>query len=217
MTNTKDDVLRHHKENIRKNRMVRPKIWKYTTVVLLVLLLVMIYTGDAPQLGNSNSDTAVQDAVDYLNNELLEGLAVAELVKATEENGLYKLELYIVYANGLEEEFVSYLSKDGKMLFPTAIELEKTTVEIEEDVVTDEDLQAAYEETAGIPTDEEETTEELVEEEAIEELGACQEFCSTEGFDSGTCRETTEDGICTEDETAFGFDECDNFERCCCA
>ena len=199
--------------------MVRPKIWKYTTVILLVLLLVMLYTGDAPQLGDSNSDTVVQEAVDYLNNQLLSGIAIAELTKATEENGLYKLELHIIYANGLEEEFVSYLSKDGTMLFPTVIELNQEAAEIviEDEVVDDADLQAAYDEAMGEAAAEEETTEEVVEEETVEDADACQEFCSTEGFDTGTCRETNEDGICAEGEEAFGFDECDNFDRCCCA
>ena len=47
----------------------------------------------------------------------------------------------------------------------------------------------------------------------------CDSFCQDEGFSSGVCRATTEEGFCegSSDETVFGFDHCTNYERCCCS
>ena len=43
----------------------------------------------------------------------------------------------------------------------------------------------------------------------------CDTFCQQVGYDYGSCREVSE-AICTENEDAYGFDYCDNYERCCC-
>jgi len=44
----------------------------------------------------------------------------------------------------------------------------------------------------------------------------CDAFCEEEGFSYGECREVTEAGFCEGDETVYGFDTCDNLDRCCC-
>jgi hypothetical protein len=215
-------ALEQHKDSVRRNRMLRPSFWKYTTVLLLVVLVVMIYTGGTPTLGTSTVDspTAVEDAVNFLNDDLLAGLATAELVQVTEDKGLYKIDLKVSYVNGLEEEFTSYVSKDGTVLFPTAIaldELRESTSEIEIEVLnsTDDDTEETVEDLEDIPEAIEDDSIILDSEENT--LTKCETFCATEGFSEGSCRETTENSVCSEGETAYGFDQCDGFERCCCA
>jgi len=56
---------------------------------------------------------AAQKAIDFINKNLLQQGTTASLVSVTEENGLYKLKLKIG-----EKEYPSYVSKDGKLLFP---------------------------------------------------------------------------------------------------
>ena len=56
---------------------------------------------------------AAEKAVDFINKNLLQEGMSASLISATEENGLYKLSLKIG-----DKEYPSYVSKDGKLLFP---------------------------------------------------------------------------------------------------
>lgn len=78
---------------------------------------------------------AAQKALNFINQNLLGGLT-ATLMEVTEENGLYKLKLKIS-----DQEYTSYVSKNGKFLFPgeginleemskplTKAQTEKTTI-----------------------------------------------------------------------------------------
>jgi len=68
----------------------------------------------------SPQETA-QKALNYINENLLQKGVTASLVDVVEENGLYKFRLKVG-----EQEFVSYVTKDGKILFPQeGIDLEK--------------------------------------------------------------------------------------------
>src|SRR3989344_637981 len=70
-------------------------------------------------LGASKDDLA-KKGIDYINKNILSG-QTAVLVGTSEESGLVKMKISI---NG--REFDSYMSKDGKLLFPEAIKLEET-------------------------------------------------------------------------------------------
>lgn len=67
--------------------------------------------------GMSNDEIA-KKAIDYINNN---GLAqsAASLVSVSEESGLVKMRIKIG-----ADEFDSYVTKDGKFLFPTALKME---------------------------------------------------------------------------------------------
>lgn len=77
-----------------------------------------------------------EEAVNFINQNK-EGFGLTEditvsLTSVTEESGLYKINLKIN-----EQEFSSYVTKDGKILFPQGIALEQapeTGVEIPEDI-----------------------------------------------------------------------------------
>ncbi len=47
---------------------------------------------------------------------------------------------------------------------------------------------------------------------------SCDSFCLEKEYSYGACRETTEnEGFCEgNDEIVYGFDTCENLERCCC-
>jgi len=61
----------------------------------------------------------------YIRREILgeNGPEVSLIASTTFENGVYKLNLKIE-----DSEFVSYVTKDGKFLFPEAIALEKEVI-----------------------------------------------------------------------------------------
>lgn len=62
-----------------------------------------------------SAQEAADKAVNYINNEILDG-ASASLVDVTEESGLYRVHIMIG-----QNEYYSYVSKDGRLLFEQAI------------------------------------------------------------------------------------------------
>ena len=87
----------------------------------------LIYANQNPgqfpflQLGGSN-DAIAKKALDYLNKEVLAGQSPASLVSVSTESGLIKIKIKID-AN----EYDSYVTKDGKLLFPQAFNMAPAT------------------------------------------------------------------------------------------
>ncbi len=57
--------------------------------------------------------TAAEKVISFINKNLLQEGTSVSLIGVTEESGLYKIRLRIE-----DEEYTSYISKDGKLLFP---------------------------------------------------------------------------------------------------
>jgi len=81
-----------------------------------------------------------QKAVDYINENMLSGEVVASFLSVVEENGLYKIHIEIG-----DQEYDSYITKDGKLLFPEGISLEQETEEQEEIVEPETESSASLE------------------------------------------------------------------------
>lgn len=73
--------------------------------------------------GSQKAEVTAQKAVDFINKNMLEN-GGAVLVSVSEESGVYKFKMKVE-----EEEYDSYLTKDGKIIFPSGINLtsEETT------------------------------------------------------------------------------------------
>lgn len=73
--------------------------------------------------GSQKAEETAQKAVDYINKNMLEN-GGAVLVSVAEESGVYKFKIKVE-----EQEYDSYLTKDGKIIFPSGINLtpEETT------------------------------------------------------------------------------------------
>ncbi|MBL7100323.1 MAG: thioredoxin domain-containing protein [Nanoarchaeota archaeon] len=107
------------KEKIRRLR--RRSGWKLATVVLFALLLTSMFTGGFKDFFTSSkvmSEKAAEDAVEFINTNLLRGMGTAALKDVSELDFLYKLDLMVD-----DQEFESYITKDGKYLFPQGIDL----------------------------------------------------------------------------------------------
>ena len=147
----KEAIMADHKENVRRNRTKRATFWKLSTVVLLILLILVIYSKGLPTglyVGEDND--AVEKAMSYINENLLLGMATAELKEVSLERGMYKIDLSVTGTTGLTQEFTSYVTKDGQLLFPSAIELadfESTLEETEEEeevIIVEERVEVDY-------------------------------------------------------------------------
>lgn len=85
---------------------------------IIVEGLYRINRGEVP--GALSSEQAANKAINYINQVALNGQATASLLEVTEESGLYKLRLMIE-----GEGYESYVTKDGKLLFPPGTEISK--------------------------------------------------------------------------------------------
>lgn len=93
----------------------QPKnIWKIFTIVLVILLIIVYIR---PFSGGISEGEAKTKALTYINS-LLQGRAVADIKSIESKGDLYKMTIDI---NG--EEMPTYMTKDGSLLFPTALDL----------------------------------------------------------------------------------------------
>lgn len=125
MDDDKTTILEEHKEHVRRNRSISPSFWKWTSLVLLILLLVSLYFLWTPF---EDKDVKAANAVDFINSQLLSGFATATLNNVTIERGLYLLDLTIVSAQGETQEVTISMDKEGTTLFPSAIDMTRIEV-----------------------------------------------------------------------------------------
>jgi hypothetical protein len=88
-------------------------------VIAIVITGVLIFTNSnstftLPSIFGQSNDQLAKKAVDYINNNKL-STTPASLVSVSEESGLVKIKIKIG-----TNEFDSYVSKDGKLLFAQA-------------------------------------------------------------------------------------------------
>jgi len=85
-------------------------MWQIATGVLALLLIVSLFIGGSK--GSMSKNAAVDKAMNFINENMLQEGITAELKDSEEENGLYKFKIAIE-----GQEYDSYVTQDGKMLF----------------------------------------------------------------------------------------------------
>lgn len=108
------------------------KSFKNLIIVLVIVTTVLGGTvflfPDLVQRGKGSSKEEVAEkAVEYINENLLQEGVTISVVDVVEESGVYKMTFKIG-----EEEFPSYVTLDGKLLFPQVIDLEMKPIVQEE-------------------------------------------------------------------------------------
>ncbi len=96
---------------------------------LVIIGVFIILNQEKIEKVETAPEDLAQKAIDYINKNMLPEDITASLVSVVEESGLYKIHIKIG-----EEEYDSYVSKDGKLLFPPGfIELEGSELEDSEE------------------------------------------------------------------------------------
>lgn len=98
--------------------------WKVAVIALFALLLISIFTSGFKDFKNLSAEKASGQAIDYINVNLLQGQQEAVLKDVEDLGSLYKINLEVGNL-----KFESYVTKDGKLLFPQGVDM---TEEIEE-------------------------------------------------------------------------------------
>ncbi len=83
--------------------------------------------GKCPEVFKLPKEEATEKVVNFINESILQGQAEASIANIVEEGSLYKITLDIE-----GQTFDSYVTLDGKILFPEAVNLEEFQQEPEE-------------------------------------------------------------------------------------
>ena len=121
----KNTALTEEKEKVKKNRMAQSNVWKWSTLVLFLILLINLYIVGFPSLkGDINKEMAGERAVAFINENLLVGFATATISSIEEINDLYFLDINLTSSlSGESQNATLYVTKDGNLLFPSAIDI----------------------------------------------------------------------------------------------
>ncbi len=108
-----------HKNKLRNNKT--GLVWKYASMILGMLVIISFLKGGF-DLGISGIGTqkAGDQTLKFINTNLLQGGSIAVLKDVSELESLYKIDFNIG-----DQKFESYVTKDGRFLFPQGINLDE--------------------------------------------------------------------------------------------
>lgn len=107
-------------------------------IVLAVIAIIAVSLSGKKQYKEINAKEAASKSEDFINNFLMPSGSKASIKEVTEEYDLYKMKIDI----GSESPVESYVSKDGKLFFPQAIDMEKTAQTDANSTVSDKTVPA---------------------------------------------------------------------------
>lgn len=88
-------------------------------VIAAIIIVQGLYSINREKIpGILSQEDAVERAMNFINQVALKGQTTASLLEVNEESGLYKIHIEIE-----GEEYGSYVTKDGKLLFPPGTEI----------------------------------------------------------------------------------------------
>ena len=124
--------------------------------------------------GFLTAQQAAEKTINFINQYLVEKGMVVSLLNVTEERGLYKISF-----KAGQEQYDSYVTKDGKLLFFQGIDMERGVSETQ-------------------PTEEKTEGEEKFSEEQLETLAKCLSEKGAKFYGSSGC------GWCKKQKEVFG-------------
>ena len=127
MEKTQEENIKQEENKKQKKHHIDP--WMITSVVLFVLIIGSIFT-DGFGIKNllKSPDKIAQKTLEFINQNMLAEGYTASLVESRYlNNGLYEVKFQVE-----DQEFDSYVSGDGKMLFLQGINMEEVTAENED-------------------------------------------------------------------------------------
>ena len=116
----KKNEIHHGHKKVEEFSVSKLNSWQIASGLLTLLLIASIFTQGFSLSNDLSGEAAADKALVFINDNLLQGQAKAELKEISEKAGLYSLSL-----NVQGQEMESYVTKDGALLFPQAISLEE--------------------------------------------------------------------------------------------
>jgi glutaredoxin len=104
------------------------KFQKFLVPIIIILIALAVaqglyYAKNGGGMRAISKDKAAEKAVNYINANFMESGTKAELKSVEESNGVYKIQLSIG-----SNSYTSYITRDGKIIFPEGMELPEEIV-----------------------------------------------------------------------------------------
>jgi len=120
----KENANKEYRHKVVSNKELKKNNWRFFSAILSIILLISIIINLSMYISLASTDIDKEviagNSVNYINANLLDGNTKASLINSEEKNGVYLLKLDI---NG--KSFDSYATKDGNLLFTSAIDMKK--------------------------------------------------------------------------------------------
>jgi protein-disulfide isomerase len=114
-----EENKQHEHRSVHKSKNVKKTdIWKIVSGILFLLLIASFFFGGSDVKGTITKEEASEKAIEFINENMLQPGTTATVKEVVEEKGLYKMVLQIG-----TNEFDSYVTKDGGVLFPSVVDL----------------------------------------------------------------------------------------------
>lgn len=147
---TKDVKKEEHKKEDHKEHGKGKKFfenpWKITSIAsiaLCIVLVALIVAGLTPVTGTTSmitADAASQKALTFIKENMVREGTEVNVNNISEEQGLYKMTIE-VKSGSMSQEVETYISKDGRLFFPQAIDIDAIEQEsTTEEVATTEEV-----------------------------------------------------------------------------
>ncbi len=109
-------------DDIKKSRKFNISVWMISTAVIFLLLIISVFTHGfgIKSITGATSLNIEEQVKAYIEKNLVDSGTKVVVNDLQEENGIYKVSIDV---NG--QKFDSYVSQDGKLLFPTVIDMTK--------------------------------------------------------------------------------------------
>ena len=111
---------KHHGEkkihHVKENKFTM-NIWQVATGILALLLIVSFSTNG---FNFSSGDSVKENTLNFINTQLLQGQGAAEITEFADKGGVYEFNLKVQ-----GRDIKAYTTKDGKLLFTNAINMEE--------------------------------------------------------------------------------------------
>ncbi|MBL7141906.1 hypothetical protein ISS21_02325 [Patescibacteria group bacterium] len=121
----KTKVSNKEEEKTKNKKQKKSGLWLFASIVLFLILIVSVLTsgfGLKNSLNRPPANELAEKTIKFINENLLGAGSAASLVTANYEKGLGLCKFTVAVG---DRTFDSYVTTDGKLLFPDVIEIEK--------------------------------------------------------------------------------------------
>ena len=158
---TEDTNKNENKTEAKKEKKYVKSVWRSVSIAFILLFIVTSsvlasssLSGTVPFSFQSTEEKApdevAQDAVDFIKENMVAPGTEVSIKEVSEENGLYKIVLE-VKSGDMGQEVESYITKDGKIFFPQAIDMDEIEAMKEQQEQQGEEQSEPQEQTQDVP------------------------------------------------------------------
>ena len=114
----------------KKEKKYIKNVWKSVSIASIILILILLaiifsgmrYSGTVTE--TMSADDAAEKTLDFIKEYMVRPGTNVSVKDVSEEEGLYKITIELKMGS-MSQDVESYVTKDGKLFFPQAVDMEK--------------------------------------------------------------------------------------------